>query len=430
MGTAIKALRPVCVCVGIVSSWSFVPALARLADAAEVPRIDSVVMFASQPQQADGATVWYDDFDGPAKAYTESQGPLDDQEGVGGRGRALRCLYEQGKRGVGNRKVFFGDSPTGKVVRKGESFDDIYWRIYVKHQYGWVGGGPAKLSRATSIVNPRWAQAMISHVWSSGEALTLDPASGVREDRVVSTQYNDFPNLRWLGNKPASRFKLHRTAEAGRWVCVEARVKLNTPGKKDGLNQLWIDGRLEAERKNLDWRGSYTAHGINAVFLEAYWNAGSPVTQSRWIDNFVISTGPIGPVVCPRNPVLIKTPCAESGLPAAWEVEIAADDQGGALVWRSKRLTMAQRVAVNERTGTFVGPLQGETRLAAGTVYFFRVRQRCRASQPFSAWSSWHQPIKTESSSGRRADLVQQRHLVEVDNNHKHDAHASVLRRK
>jgi len=70
---------------------------------------------------------------------------------------------------------------------------------------------------------------------------------------------------------------------------------LNTPGQKDGLNQLWIDGRLEAERKNLDWRGDYTGHGINAVFLETYWNDGSPVTQSRWIDNFVISTRPSVP---------------------------------------------------------------------------------------------------------------------------------------
>ena len=52
-------------------------------------------------------------------------------------------------------------------------------------------------------------------------------------------------------------------------MCVEARAKLNTPGQKDGLNQLWIDGKLETERRNLDWRGTFTERGINAVFLEA-----------------------------------------------------------------------------------------------------------------------------------------------------------------
>ncbi len=169
----------------------------RAADGPEVPRIDSVVMSTPQPQASDDAVIWCDDFDGPEKAYTESQGRLDETQAFGGQGRSMLSLYEKGSRGTGNRKVFFGDSPTGKVVRKGQSFDDIYWRIYIKHQHGWTGGGPAKLSRATSIVSPNWAQAMIAHVWSSGEALTLDPATGVRGDQVVTSRYNDFPNLCW-----------------------------------------------------------------------------------------------------------------------------------------------------------------------------------------------------------------------------------------
>ena len=393
MCSPVRALLLVLTWVGVV--WSWAPRSAWADDAPEVPRIDSVVMSSSQPQVSDEAVVWYDDFDGPEKRYTESEGGLDDSQAFGGQGRSMLSVYEKGARGVGNRKVFFGDSPTGKVVRKGESFDDVYWRIYVKHQHGWTGGGPAKLSRATSIVTPRWAQAMIAHVWSSGEALTLDPASGVRADRVVTTRYNDFSNLRWLGNKPVSQFELHGTREAGRWVCVEARAKLNTPGKKDGLNQLWIDGRLEAQRNNLDWRGTYTGHGINAVFLETYWNSGSPVTQRRWIDNFIISTRPIGPIVCPRNPVLIKTPYQGPGQQAAWEVEIASDDHGGAPAWRSNRLT-AERIKVAEDTGTFLGSLAGHNRLAASTMYFFRVRQQSDTGQR-SAWSPWHQPAKTEA---------------------------------
>ena len=63
------------------------------------------------------------------------------------------------------------------------------------------------------------------------------------------------------------------------------------------------------------------------MFLETYWNDGSPVTQSRWIDNFVISTKPIGPVVCPRNPVLFKTPYRGPGKMATWQVEVASADQ-------------------------------------------------------------------------------------------------------
>jgi hypothetical protein len=101
---------------------------------------------------------------------------------------------------------------------------------------------------------------MIAHVWGGrGASLTLDPVCGVRGDRVVTLKYNDFAHMKWLGNKPASAFPILATEESGYWVLVESRAKLNRSGKSDGINQLWID----------------------AVFLEAYWNDGSPDTQSR-----------------------------------------------------------------------------------------------------------------------------------------------------
>jgi hypothetical protein len=365
------------------------------AEAPDVPRIESVVMSPRQPQDGDAATIWYDDFNGPAKAYTESTGGLDPAVAFGGEGQSMKCLYEKGSQGVGNRKVFFGDSPTGKVVRKGEKFEDVYWRLYVRHQPGWTGGGPDKLSRATSLTSGNWTQAVIAHVWSTGDTLTLDPASGVAGGKVVTTKYNDFDNLHWLGQKPAATMPLSGTAEAGWWVCVEARAKLNTPGQKDGLFQLWIDGHLESERKNLDWRGTYAGHGINAVFLEAYWNKGSPVTQCRWYDNFVIATRPIGPVTCPRNPVLNKTPYRGPGELAAWEAQLAADVEGKQVVWESKPQGKADRVTVDAASGAFVGGLAGKTSLAAGTTYWCRVRQQT-AGGGWSEWSRWHQPLVTE----------------------------------
>ena len=272
------------------------------ADVPDAPRIDFVVPLPDQPHAGKSArdiVIWHDDFDDDSlqARYAETSGETVGTVRLGESGKSLLMRYEKGDRGTGGRKVFFGDSPTyrNKTVRRGEKFTDVYWRIYVKHQAGWTGGGPAKLSRATSIVPPGWRQAMIAHVWSSGESLTLDPASGVRGGEVVTRRYNDFSRLRWLGNKPASRFRIHSTEESGWWVCVEARAKLNSLGEKDGINQLWIDGRLEAERRGLNWRGTFDDRGINAVFLEAYWNRGSPVDQSRWIDEFVVSTQPIGP---------------------------------------------------------------------------------------------------------------------------------------
>ncbi len=136
-------------CLGVVSVLGSGSAWAETLPA--TPRIDSMVSVRPSPLQTDAAVIWHDDFDGPEKQYTESQGGVDKNHGFGGSGGSMLSFYKKGTRGVGNRKVFFGDSPTGKVVKRGRKYDEIYWRIYVKHQYGWTGGGPAKLSRATSI---------------------------------------------------------------------------------------------------------------------------------------------------------------------------------------------------------------------------------------------------------------------------------------
>ena len=368
---------------------SILPAIAFAEPA--VPRVHSVSMAAKQPHADDPATIWYDDFDGPQKAYGESSGDLDEKVAFGNTGKSMQCLYEKGAQGKGNRKVFFGDSPTGRPVRKGEVFTDVYWRIYVLHPHGWTGGGPDKMSRATSFASGKWNQAMISHVWG-GDGLTLDPASGVRGDRVVTTQYNDFANLHWLGNRPPAPFPMYSPEELGWWVCVEVRAKLNTPGQADGLNQLWIDGKFQTERKNLDWRGSYAGHGINAVFLEAYWNKGSPVTQSRWYDNFVISTKPIGPAASTPNPTLFKSANADAQPSKAWQVELAADVEGKSVVFRSKESSQTSGLTVSKETGEFLGDLAGATALAAGKTYWCRARQQDAASV-WSAWSPWHQPF-------------------------------------
>ena len=182
------------------------------------------------------------------------------------------------------------------------------------------------------------------------------------------------------------------TAESGWWCCVEARVKLNAPGRRDGLMQLWIDGRLQSERTGLDWRGTYASHGLNAVFLETGRNDGSPVTQTRWLDNFVISTRSIGPIVAPRRPTLLLGGPAPSLEGTTWRAEIAGPD--GAVVWRSKPVTHSDRVIVQATSGTFVGALEGQDRLAGDSLYFGRVELLLHDGND-SNWSPWHQGFRT-----------------------------------
>lgn len=205
--------------------------------------------------------------------------------------------------------------------------------------------------------------------------------------------YNNFDNFKWLGNNPKGEFPIHNTAQAGRWVCVEARLKLNTPGQKDGYAALWVDGKLDTERKNMDFRGSYAEHTINAVLLEAYWNEGSPVDQCRWYDDFVVSTKAIGPLTATANPTLIKMPSSDC---AAWQAEIAADLEGRQVVWQSGSIPAGDgRLAVTSNTGTFTGSASGKTALPGGPTYFCRCRQQNPAGV-WSDWSGWHQPFVVE----------------------------------
>ncbi len=364
----------------------------------EIPRIDFVEMSVQQPYENSSKTIWYDDFS-TKKEYMESKGGIDAKVYFGTKGGSAIMGFDKGDvTGKGNRKVAFGDFPGSSVTeKKGKQFDEIYWRIYVKHEHGWEGS-PAKMSRATSIVSNTWQQAMIAHVWSGADnSITLDPARGVegQTDQIKTTKYNDFENLSWLGNKPASDFKISATEESGYWVLVESRAKLNTPGKNDGVNQLWIDGRLEAERKNLNFRGNYVKHGINAVFLESYWNKGSIKTQGRWFDNFVISTVPIGPVVCPANPALFKTPYYGPGKLAGWEVELASDFDGDDVVFKSKTLGAEEKVIINQSKGIFSGSLAGKPALSSGIIYYCKVRQQS-SNGVWSDWSRWHQGFRVE----------------------------------
>jgi hypothetical protein len=249
--------------------------------------------------------IWCDDFErdrlGGYFEYNSANGAFARVAGVGrGGSHAMRARLRRGIVEAGNLKVAFGRTPSGYVrpVDGGTAtYRDLYWRVWVRMQSGWRNGGDSKLSRATVLARANWSQAAIGHVWSSGpgnEYLALDPASGTDQAGTLrTTKYNDFPNLRWLGYL-TGRKPVFGPSRAGRWQCVEARMRLNDPGQANGVFELWIDDSLEARRTGLNWVGAYDAFGINAVFLENYWNDGSPADQERYFDNFVVSTARIG----------------------------------------------------------------------------------------------------------------------------------------
>jgi hypothetical protein len=250
--------------------------------------------------------IWCDDFEtNRLNGYFElptDNGSLARLASVGRGGSfGIRSRFAAGQVSAGSLKLAFGRTPHPyfKPVDAGTAdYREIYWRFYLRNADNWVGGGGYKLARATVFATADWAQAMFAHVWSGSgsnrDYLVLDPASGTDEAGIVrTTTYNDFPNMRWLGPTRGVT-PLFDAAHVGEWYCIETRVKLNTAGEANGVFQLWIDGELESSRMDLNWLGSYSEYGINAIFLENYWNDGSPAAQERYFDDFVVSTAPVG----------------------------------------------------------------------------------------------------------------------------------------
>ena len=248
-------------------------------------------------------TIWCDDFEvDRLNSYFEqlSASTFARTAGVGfGGSYGMRAVYTPGVSQAGDLKVAFGRSPDPDYVKPVDAgtadYRDIYWRVYLKNQAGWTGGGGGAFTRATVLASACWAQAAVGHVFAAdGDALLLDPVRGTDEGgALVTTGYNDVDHFSWLGNAGGAT-PIFDGAHVGQWYCLEAHMKLNDPGQANGVLEYWINGALDAQRTGLNFVGSYTAFGINTIFFENYWNATAPQPEERYWDNIVVATQRVG----------------------------------------------------------------------------------------------------------------------------------------
>lgn len=81
-----------------------------------------------------------------------------------------------------------------------------------------------------------------------------------------------------------------------RWYAIEQYLKLNTPGKNDGVMRAWIDGKLAFEKTDVRFR-DVSDLKIEMVWMNVYQGGTKPAASEEhlYIDDVVISTQPIGP---------------------------------------------------------------------------------------------------------------------------------------
>ena len=278
--------------------------------APQLPRPRAQAAAGSECANPPPGTIWCDDFEvDRLSSYFEHLSPSSFARtaGVGLDGSAgMRVVYTPGVAQAGDLKVAFGRSPDPAYVTPVDGgtsdYRDIYWRAYLKNQAGWTGGGAGAFTKAMVLASPDWAQAAVGYVVAPGfgDALRLDPVSGTDADgNLLTTGYNDFDHFTWLGNATGAT-PIFGEAAVGQWYCIEAHMRLNDAGQSNGILEYWINGTLDAQRTGLNFLGSYSAFGINAIFFENYWSATAPQPEERYWDNIVVATqrigcGPSGP---------------------------------------------------------------------------------------------------------------------------------------
>jgi uncharacterized protein YjdB len=344
----------------------------------------TVVATASECASSQPGWIFCDDFESNRLAkyfeYDNAGGKFIPTPGAGVNGSVgMRATYTKGQQAAGNLKLAFGRTPNTymKPVDAGvANYREIYWRVYSRREPGWVGNGPAKLTRATSLAKADWSQAMSAHAWSDEtdmRYLMLDPASGTdTKGTLVASGYNDMAHQRWLGGVRSAETEEDQ-AHVGLWRCYEFHVKLNDAGKSNGLFEMSVNGQSSARDLNLNWVGSYAAYGLNAIFLEQYQNDGAPAANVRTLDNFVVSTKPIGcgtSTTVPTAPAVI--PVASIAMtPAAGTGPVGMSGQLTAVTKDVKGNTLTGRTVVfasKDSTIASVTPSGVVTALAPGST--------------------------------------------------------------
>lgn len=97
--------------------------------------------------------------------------------------------------------------------------------------------------------------------------------------------------LPWTGSNGAALIL------PGRWYCIEQHIRLNAPGREDGLLRAWVDGKPVFVRRGLRLRDT-PAIGIENVWFNLYMGGTQTALRdmSIQIAQVVVATAYIGPI--------------------------------------------------------------------------------------------------------------------------------------
>lgn len=253
---------------------------------------DAAVLFATSFEDKD----WMHDWNRLTRGNVAQVGPGEGNGFVPLAGSAIRATLSKGENTALNLRYLFRQ-------HHGEEPEEIYFRYYLRLGADWnpdVEGGKMP-GFAGTYGRAGWGNRITdgTNGWSArgsfGRAFPLRPG-----EKPVTA----------LGSfvyhaEVKSPFGAHWPWSLGRgglvhnerWYSVEQHVKLNTPGKHNGVLRAWIDGVLVAERTEISFR-TVADLRVESLWMNVYHGgiAKSPRDMSLYIDNLVIARSYIGPM--------------------------------------------------------------------------------------------------------------------------------------
>lgn len=176
----------------------------------------------------------------------------------------VRINYPRGGVGPSNSGAMWGTP-----LKNGQKVDELYmsYRIRFSNNFDWrLGGKLPGLGGGEGVTGGREPNGY--NGWSS---------------RLMWREAGSAMNYVYHVDQPAKwgeDFHWSRDFQDNRWVEVEQRVKMNSPGQKNGIIQSWINGRKVQDRRNVRFRHTSNLK-IDHVQFETFFGGSG----SQWAPN-------------------------------------------------------------------------------------------------------------------------------------------------
>ena len=212
------------------------------------------------------------------------------------KGRALRVTIPKGQQLGLDLRYRFRD-------RHGSEPDEVYFRYHLRLAQDWLNAadGGKLPGLAGTYGQAGWG----GRPWDGNKGWSLrgsygtnPPKSNHARGRIMLGTYAYHSKatatygegLQWTAGGLAG------LVEPDRWYCIEQHVKLNTPGKADGVLEVWVDGQLVLSRTDLRLRDRQIVR-IEEVWMNVFHGGTSPAPSDMhaYIDSVVVARRYIGP---------------------------------------------------------------------------------------------------------------------------------------